>query len=289
MTMTMTTRIRSDVGDCMDASKLRGGREQRFVFDEVAELYARVRPAYPIDLIEDLIRAADLKPGARVLELGAGPGTASVLFAGRGYDLLCLEPGVELAELARQRLASDPTAHVDVTTFEDWPVQGARFELVFAAQSFHWIDPAVRFSKTAQALRPGGVLAIFANRPLRGATSTDFQIQEAYAKHAPELASRGVDTNTCENFQGMFAAAAEYGEATCREYRWQEAYDAARYSDLMRTHSDHRLLPVDRLERLLDDIGEAIRANGGQIEIGYVTVLCYARAPASGRLGLAIR
>lgn len=41
-------------------------REQRFVFDEVAELYARARPSYPQELIEDLIREADLRPGARV-------------------------------------------------------------------------------------------------------------------------------------------------------------------------------------------------------------------------------
>ena len=58
-------------------------RPQRFVFDEVAELYARVRPSYPSGLIDDLIREARLQPGARVLELGAGPGNASMLLAGR--------------------------------------------------------------------------------------------------------------------------------------------------------------------------------------------------------------
>lgn len=113
----------------MPMTKPRNEREQRFVFDEVAQLYAQTRPTYPADLIEDLIRAADLQPRARVLELGAGPGTASVLFAGRGYALLCLEPGARLASVAMQRLAADPAARVEVATFEDWSVGSDQFGL----------------------------------------------------------------------------------------------------------------------------------------------------------------
>jgi len=247
------------------------------MFDDVAELYRQARPAYPLELVEDLIRESSLRPGARILELGAGPGTASVLFAGRGYRLLCLEPGARLADIARRRLAPDASARVAVTTFEDWPVEPEPFELAFAAQSFHWIDPAVRFSKAARALRPEGTLAIFANRPLRGATPVHLRIQRAYAEHAPELFSRGIDTNTRENFLELFSAAPDFRQAQCREYQWREEYDAAQYLALLRTHSDHRLLPEDRLRGLLGAVGDAIEANGGRLGVDYVSVLCWAR------------
>jgi SAM-dependent methyltransferase len=252
-------------------------RELRFVFDEVAELYRRARPTYPLELIEDLIRESSLRPGARILELGAGPGTASVLFAGRGYRLLCLEPGARLAEIAKRSLVSDANVRVAVTTFEEWPLEPEPFDLLFAAQSFHWIDPGVRFSKAARALGPEGTLAIFANRPLRGTSPVDVRIQQAYAEHAPELVSRGIDTNTPENFLGLFSAAPDFGQAQCREYEWREEYDASRYLALLRTHSDHRLLPEGRLRGLLGSIRDAIEANGNRLGVDYVSVLCWAR------------
>jgi SAM-dependent methyltransferase len=267
-------------------SKLHENREQRFVFDEAAELYARARPSYPLELIVDLVREADLRPGARILELGAGPGTASVLFSGRGYRLLCLEPGEKLAEIAKRRLATDVDAQVAVTTFEDWALEQESFDLLFAAQSFHWIDPTVRFSKAARALKADGTLAIFANRPLRGSSPVDVEIQQAYLAHAPALTSdpaqlrfyaRGVDTNTRDNFLGLFATATEFQPAQCREYAWRTQYRAAEYLELLQTHSDHRLLPPERLGGLLGAIREAIERNGGRLPVDYAAVLCWAR------------
>jgi SAM-dependent methyltransferase len=261
----------------MQQPELHRVREQRFIFDEVAELYARVRPTYPRELIEDVIRESDLRPGARILELGSGAANASVLLSCRGYRLLCLEPGERLADIAKRRLAADVDARVVVTTFENWSDEPERFDLVFAAQSFHWIDPTVRFSKAARVLKPNGTLAICANRPLRGTGPVDISIQQAYAAHAPELHPRSVDTNTRDNFLALFATAENFRMAQCREYAWRGEYTAAEYVDLLRTHSDHRLLSADRRGNLLDAIRDAIERNGGRFGVDHVAVLCWAR------------
>ena len=261
----------------MHPSESKAGREQRFVFDEVAELYARARPTYPLELIEDIVREAGLPPGARILELGSGPGNASVLFAGRGYRLLCLEPGPRLADVVRSRLASDRDAQVVVTTFEDWPVEPDAFHLVFAAQSFHWLDPAVRFSKAALALKSGGTLAVFANQPLPATAPVDTEIQQAYAEHAPEIHARWLGQTARDLFLGLFAAATDFGTAQCREYAWRADYATAEYLDLLRTHSDHRLLGADRLSKLLNAVSDAIDANAGRLIVNYAAVLCWAR------------
>ena len=251
------------------------------MFDEVAELYARVRPTYPTALVDDIIREAALRPGARILELGSGPGNASVLFAGRGYHLLSVEPGARLADVARRRLADDRNARVVVTTFEAWPVEPEAFDLVFAAQSFHWMEPALRFSKTAQALKPNGTLAVFANRPLRGSAAVDRHLQEAYAAHAPAIDARWIGHNTRDHFLELFAAAPEFLSAQWREYPWRAEYSSAEYLDLLRTHSDHRVLPAAQLSTLLEAIRTAIDANGGRFALDHLAVLCWAhRAPA---------
>lgn len=46
----------------------------RDTFDEAADLYDRARPRYPQALVDDLVRAAGLGPGSRVLEIGPGTG-----------------------------------------------------------------------------------------------------------------------------------------------------------------------------------------------------------------------
>jgi SAM-dependent methyltransferase len=215
-----------------------------------------------------------------VLEIGCGPATASVLLSAHGFRLTCLEPGARLAELARARLQADRDANVNVltTTFEDWPLEAAAFDLVFAAQAFHWIDPAVRFVKSAQALRPGATLAIFANRPERGDTPLDRAIDAIYASLAQALNRRmAILTNTADNFARMFDESGLFEAPSCLAYRWREDYTAERYLRLLQTHSEHRLLPSAALAELLSTISRAIAEHGGTLRVPYTTVLCHAR------------
>ena len=52
--------------------------ELRRTFDAVADLYEAARPSYPNELFDDLVDLAELKPGARLLEIGCGTGKATV-------------------------------------------------------------------------------------------------------------------------------------------------------------------------------------------------------------------
>lgn len=74
------------------------------------------------------------------------------------WPIVCLEPGNGMAAVARAKLAV-PDIEIVNTTFEDWDPRGARFDLIFAATSWHWIEPAIGYSKAAALLRPGGWLA----------------------------------------------------------------------------------------------------------------------------------
>ena len=130
-------------------------------FNEAAGSYHRVRPDYPAELFDDLIAIAGLAPGDHLLEVGCGPGKATLPLARRGFRVTCIEPGPELAAAARRNLAG-LDAEVIEGRFEEWRARpGERFDLVYAATAWHWIDPAVRYRQAWQVLRPGGHLAFW--------------------------------------------------------------------------------------------------------------------------------
>lgn len=77
-------------------------------FDDVADLYNRVRPTYPANLFDDLVALARLPPAARVVEVGCGTGQAALPLAERGFRVTCIEIGDALATVARRKLKPSP-------------------------------------------------------------------------------------------------------------------------------------------------------------------------------------
>src|SRR5258708_341731 len=158
----------------------------RETFDDAAELYDRVRPGYPAALFADLADLAGLEPGSRVLEIGCGTGQATVPLAERGYAIVAVELGVGLAAVAWRKLAAYPSVTVVVSAFEDWPLPAQRFDAVVSATAFHWLDPAIRVSKSADALRAGGTLATVSTHHIAGGDTAFFaEAQKCYERWDP--------------------------------------------------------------------------------------------------------
>ncbi|WP_177241203.1 class I SAM-dependent methyltransferase [Nonomuraea wenchangensis] len=127
----------------------------------MADEYDRIRPGYPAELVEDILTYARLAE-APALEVGAGTGKATVLFAARGVTLTAVEPDPAMAAVLKRRVAGLPEVTIAVSSFEDY-VPDQPFGLLFSAQAWHWADPAVRWEKAAAAPAPGGALALFWN------------------------------------------------------------------------------------------------------------------------------
>src|SRR5579862_5930053 len=123
-------------------------------FGTVAELYDRARPSYPPALIDALLAGGP----RRVLDVGCGTGIAASLLAERGVSVLGVEVDERMASVARAK-----GLDVEVATFEEWDPRGRRFDLVTAAQAWHWIDPRAGAAKAAQLLDDGGIVGVFWN------------------------------------------------------------------------------------------------------------------------------
>jgi protein-L-isoaspartate O-methyltransferase len=94
--------------------------KRALVFGEVAEQYDRARPTYPPELVDHVVAAIPDAPNSRVLEVGAGTGKATVLFAPRVGSLVALEPDPAMATIAERHARSLDGVSVVVDGFENW-------------------------------------------------------------------------------------------------------------------------------------------------------------------------
>ncbi len=247
------------------------------IFGEVAELYERVRPPYPEVVIDAAVERMGRARGGRVLEVGAGTGKATAQFLARQLTVVAVEPDRRMAAVAEAKLGHTGRLHLHVGPFETWDGDDASFDLVVAAQAWHWVDPAVGYRKARAALHPAGILALLWNRSLVEGRPPG--VTDAYRRHAPHLAE-GSTLDRSWPADGRSRQVAESGLFTTPEvltWRWTRWCDTATYLDLLRTHSDHRILPDDVRAALLADIGEVLDAHGGGIEIPYVSEALIAR------------
>jgi SAM-dependent methyltransferase len=251
--------------------------EQRLVFDRVAERYDRARPGYPEELYDEVVSAAGLAPGSRLLEIGCGPGQATRGFARRGFCIVALEPGPRLAALARRNLADVGRVEVVERTFEEFECEPGGFDLVYSGQAFHWVAPEVRFAKTARVLRPGGTLAIFGWRPT-GHGELREELDRVYASHAPEVVARLPGTGrSASPLEADCAASGAFGPVRVRDYARRFEYTPEQYADLLGTQSDHLMLGAERLAALLGGVRAVLARHGDRVRVESVCRLWLAR------------
>lgn len=249
----------------------------RTTFDAAAERYDRVRPGYPPELFDDLAELAGIGPGCRVLEIGCGTGQATVPLAERGCQVTAVELGAALAQVARRNLARFPHVQVEVAAFEDWPLPPEPFDVVVAATAFHWLDPDVRTAKVADALRPGGALAVISTHHVAGGTQAFFdEVQTCYERWDPATPSGlrllpaaeiPADSQELERFDRL-------GPLQVRRHERDLSYSTATYGEVLRTYSGHLALPPQARDDLLACIADLIdRRYGGHITKRYLTQL----------------
>ncbi len=164
----------------------------RLGFGGIAVQYDRARPGYPEQLIDAILEYGLLGPGDPALDVGAGTGQATLQLAGRGLQMLALEPSAEMVAVANDRFAAaGADAHAIVGPFEQAELDPCSFSLICAATSWHWIDPAVRFQIAAGALAPGGVLAVLWTWPRWRATALRDELDRVYFRSGAPLAEMG--------------------------------------------------------------------------------------------------
>jgi SAM-dependent methyltransferase len=251
-------------------------------FDSAAGDYDRARPAYPEELFDDLVELAGLEPGSsRLLEIGCATGKATRPLLERGFSIVCVEMGPQLAERARRNLAGFPfEIHVD--PFEEWECQPEAFDLVYAATAWHWLAPT-RYRKAHALLRPDGHLAFWSAFHAFPAGYDEFfaEIQEVYdaigegkrGEWPPPAPEQIPDEVSEIEATGLFEG------VQVRRYVWETQYTADEYIALLDTFSGHIAMDAAKREHLDREIRRRITSRPGQrVRRDWYSILHVARA-----------
>jgi SAM-dependent methyltransferase len=241
------------------------------LFNEVPDLYDRVRPAYPSELFSDLVAITGLDRQCSVLEVGCETGKATGSLAALAGTLTAVEPGPDLAGLARRRLLGFDNVHIETSTFEDWNDRGRRFDLLLAAASWHWVNRSVGWPKAHEVLKPQGWMALIGhvvvrrpNEPEVYAETTD--LHERFAPGNPGWGHPPLEDQVRATNKGWGLVedpGSLFSPTIVRWYPTVQSVDGEGFADLLRTTSLYRSLDPEVREPLLEAIAERIRTHMG--------------------------
>ena len=253
------------------------------VFNEVPELYDRVRPSYPADLFADLVAVSGIDERSSVLEVGCGTGQATRPLAEHGCQVTAVEPGAGLAEFARQRLAGLSNINIEASTFEAWDACDRSFDLLVAASSWHWIDPSIGWRRAHDVLRPGAWMALLGHVVVSQPGEQEVyaetaDLHERFALGNPDWGHPPLESEVRSTREGWGPPSEDrdglFGPTVVRWYPSVQRFDGAGFADLLRTLSPYRRLEPAVREPLLDAIAERIRTHlGDHASRRYLAVL----------------
>ena len=129
-------------------------------FSKVIKDYDTARPGYPQELYDTVTGFAGIGADASVLEVGVGTGQATDLFLQGEFGFDLLEVSDEQVAFLKQKYRDNPKVTVCKDYFEEYESE-KKYDLIYSATAFHWVDSTVGYPKAWEMLKPGGTLAVF--------------------------------------------------------------------------------------------------------------------------------
>jgi ubiquinone/menaquinone biosynthesis C-methylase UbiE len=256
--------------------------EQRKVwYGAVADTYDRVRPKYGQELLDRVVKVAGIPVNGKILEVGCGPGTATISLAKMGFSMVALEPNLAACTIARQNSRIYPQVEIINTNFEEWEVTDRSFDAVVAATSWHWVAPESKHQKAESALKAGGSLVLLWNTALQPPLHIFEKLSGIFKQYIPTFA-KYKDPETQLGEIRIFAQAAIssglFSQLIEESQSIEVIYPIEDYLQLLTTYSPCIALSSEQRHDLLDKLRQVLQQNcGEQIPLSYLSIFHIAR------------
>jgi SAM-dependent methyltransferase len=233
-------------------------RSLKTTFGKKSRLYESTRIGYPEELIDDVIKLSEMPKDGKILDIGCGPGKATVPFAKRGYNILGVDISSELIEIAKENSKTFPNASYKVASFEQANLPLNSFNLITAAQSWHWIDPDIRYKRTHDLLVDSGSIAIFWKFQDRNQSDLVANIIRLYEKHCPTF---DIDILlAAHKAEKQISSSKLFHHLVKRVYTNKVEYTKEKYLDLTTTFSYVAALSEEKRKILLAEISKVLES-----------------------------
>ncbi|MHB1485762.1 MAG: class I SAM-dependent methyltransferase [Saccharofermentanales bacterium] len=244
------------------------------MFNQMADYYDKYRPNYPQEIIKAIIEKANLSAGSKLLEIGSGSGKATEQFADNGFEIRCIEPGVDLVKKGKARF-KDKNIKFTISRFEDYSAMPEYFDAIFSAQAFHWIPQPAGYEKCAIILKKGGYLAPFWNLEIAHNTDLDNDLQYIFNKYngfvcciSTEDYEKRIETITSGIIEsGLFS------EPEMIHAFWEKNYTADEYFGFMLTSNVFVQNPDVEKQACYEELIQIAAKHNGIIKRQYVCEL----------------
>lgn len=130
-------------------------------FSSAAELYQRVGPTYPQEIVHWLIEELKITPHATAIDLGAGTGKFLDYLTQATPNVIAVEP---IAEMLEQLKIVHPEVHVQQASSHQIALKSHSIDAILCAQSFHWFANLETLTEMHRLLKPQGHLGLVWNQ-----------------------------------------------------------------------------------------------------------------------------
>jgi SAM-dependent methyltransferase len=132
-------------------------------FSGYAGAYDAARPRPPAELVTLITQWAGVAQ-PDVVDVGAGTGLSTMIWADRARQVIAVEPSAQMRAITERKIAAAATGTsftVTGGTAEQTGLPDGCADVVTASQAMHWFDAGRALPEIARLLRPGGVLAAY--------------------------------------------------------------------------------------------------------------------------------
>ena len=251
-------------------------QKEREVFAKAVPDYAYGRPGYTKELHDKIQEYAALGTGSLLLEVGAGTGQATDLFLSNEYEMDLIEISDEHVNYLKEKYAQNNIT-VHKSYFEEYQTD-KKYDLIYSATAFHWVEPEIGYQKTWDMLKDGGTLALFWNyssliRHEEGIHSGINAIRERYMYENGTGWDEKKLLDKDKTFYTKWIREAGYDEPDCFVYKWTETYDTERFIAFHSSLAETIELPEDKRKVMLGEMRDYVQDHGGVIEVPQTTML----------------
>jgi len=253
-------------------------KKESEMFNQSADYYDKYRPSYPKEIIDELIKTANISSGAQLLEIGAGSGKARELFVDKGLNILCIEPGRDLVRIGSKRFPRENFVFKE-SRFEECDLPEDFFDVVFAAQAFHWVPQPIGYERCAYTLKKGGYLALFWNMYITYDNEVDKEllgISHKYGGFADFLSEEECEKRISSIVVGITECKL-FGDVNVVRCLWKQNYTAEEYYGFVLTGNRFLQKSEEEKAEAYAEIKSLAEKHGGIIERPYLCVLYMAQ------------